>query len=47
MKLQEVLKGMCVKDWEVREDSKGRKKVYVRFHPKQETQTVKIESSVK
>lgn len=31
MKLQEVLKGMKVKNWEVRQHSSGTRVVYVRF----------------
>ena len=33
MKLNEALKGMKVKDWEVREHSNGKKVVYVHFIP--------------
>ena len=42
MKLQEVLKGMCVKSWEVREDSYGNKRVYVRFQPKKSVEEVVV-----
>ena len=42
-KLQEVLKGMKVDNWEVREHSNGSRRVYVRFveNPKPATVTVK------
>ena len=33
-KLQDAIKGMQVKNWEIREDSTGRRVVYVRFIPK-------------
>ena len=33
-KLQDAIKGMQVKNWENREDSTGRRVVYVRFIPK-------------
>jgi hypothetical protein len=29
--LADAIKGMCVDNWEVREHSNGRRKVYVRF----------------
>lgn len=43
MKLQEALKGMCVKSWEIRESDTGRKIVYVRFREKQKTERLQIE----
>ena len=33
-KLQDAIKGMQVKNWELREDSTGRRVVYVRFVPR-------------
>ena len=33
-KLQDAIKGMQVKNWEIREDSTGKHVVYVRFIPK-------------
>ena len=33
-KLQDAIKGMKVKNWEIREDSNGKRIVYVRFVPK-------------
>ena len=33
-KLQDAIKGMKVKNWEIREDSNGKRVVYVRFVPK-------------
>ena len=33
MNLNEAIKGMGVKSWERRENSSGKRKVYVRFSP--------------
>ena len=33
-KLQDAIKGMQVKNWEIREDSTGKRVVYVRFIPR-------------
>ena len=41
-KLQEAIKGMEVKNWEVREHSNGKRKVYVRFVPKATAVTVNV-----
>ena len=40
--LNEVLKGMKVKDWEVRENSGGRRVVYVHFIPAENPVTVSV-----
>ena len=42
MKLNEILKGMKVKDWEVRENSNGKKVVYVHFIPAEKPITVNV-----
>ena len=41
-KLQEAIKGMEVESWEVREHSNGKRKVYVRFVPKETVVTVNV-----
>ena len=33
-KLQDAIKGMQVKNWEIREDSTGKRKLYAQFVPK-------------
>jgi len=43
-KLSEVLTGMQVKNWEIRESSNGTRVVYVRFVENQPTTTVKVQS---
>ena len=40
--LAEAIKGMQVKSWEVREHSDGRRRVYVRFAPKEPALTVDV-----
>ena len=42
MKLNEVLKGMKVKNWETRINSNGVKVVYVRFIEEKKPVTVKV-----
>ena len=42
MKLQEAIKGMQVESWEARENSSGKRKVYVRFVPKETVVTVNV-----
>ena len=42
MKLQEAIKGMAVKSWELREYSSGKRKVYVRFVPKKPIETMSV-----
>ena len=42
MKLQEALKGMKVKNWEMRIDNRGRRVVYVRFSEKPSPITVTV-----
>lgn len=42
MKLHEVLKGMKVKNWEVRQHSNGTRTVYVRFVENPAPVTVKV-----
>ncbi len=42
MKLTEALKGMKVKNWELRLNDKGRKVVYVRFSEKPSNITVEV-----
>jgi endonuclease YncB( thermonuclease family) len=42
-KLQDAIKGMQVKNWEIREDSNGRRVVYVRFVPKEKSLMVEVE----
>ena len=43
MKLQEALKGMKVKNWEIRESSNGKRVVYVRFVENEKPITVKVD----
>ena len=43
--LAEAIKGMQVSSWEVREHSDGKRKVYVRFAPKEPTLTVDVKES--
>ena len=45
MKLQEAIKGMAVKSWERRENSDGKRKVYVRFAPKVPTPTISVKEA--
>ena len=40
--LAETIKGMQVKNWEMREHSNGRRVVYVRFVPKEPAVTVGV-----
>ena len=40
--LADAVKGMQVKSWEVREHSDGRRRVYVRFAPKEPALTVDV-----
>ena len=40
--LADAIKGMQVKNWEVREHSDGKRAVYVRFAPKEPTLTVNV-----
>ena len=42
MKLNEVLKGMKVNNWEQRNYSNGKRVVYVRFVPKEPVVTVSV-----
>lgn len=42
MKLQQALKGMKVKSWEMRLNDKGKKVVYVRFAEKEPSMTVDV-----
>ena len=42
MKLNEAIKGMAVKNWERRENSDGKRVVYVRFAPKESSVTVDV-----
>ena len=43
--LQEAIKGMQVRNWEVREHSNGRRVVYVRFEEKRPSLTVDVKES--
>jgi len=45
MKLQEAIKGMAVKSWELREYSSGKRKVYVRFVPKRSAPIVNVKEA--
>ena len=45
--LQEAIKGMQVRNWEVREHSNGRRVVYVRFEEKRPSLTVDVKESVR
>ncbi len=40
--LQEAVKGMQVKSWEMREYSDGKRVVYVRFAPKEPALTMNV-----
>jgi len=42
MKLNDALKGMKVKNWEIRESSAGTRVVYVRFTENKPATTVKV-----
>ena len=42
MILQEALKGMKIKNWEMRSDDKGRKVVYGRFTEKEPVMSVDV-----
>ena len=44
-KLADAVKGMRVESWEMREHSNGRRKVYVRFVPKEPVVTVDVNQS--
>ena len=44
-KLAEAIKGMQVENWEVREHSNGKRKVYVRFTQKKPVVTVDVNQS--
>ena len=41
-KLQEVIRGMKIASWEVREHSNGRRRVYVRFCEDSKPVTMKV-----
>ena len=43
--LAQALKGMKVNNWEIRENSKGRRVVYVRFVEKEPETTVAVEGA--
>ena len=43
--LAQVLKGMKVKNWEIRENSKGRRVVYVHFVEKEPETSVTVEEA--
>ena len=43
--LAEAIRGMQVSSWEVREHSNGKRKVYVRFAPKEPTLTVNVKET--
>ncbi|MDO5319323.1 MAG: hypothetical protein Q4G65_11900 [bacterium] len=43
--LAQALKGMKVKSWEIRENSEGRRVVYVRFVEKEPETTVAVEGA--
>ena len=43
--LAQAHKGMKVKNWEIRENSKGRRVVYVRFVEKEPETTVTVEGA--
>ena len=43
--LAQALKGMKVKNWEIRENSKGHRVVYVRFVEKEAETTVTVEGA--
>ena len=42
MKLNEAIKEMAVKNWERRENSDGKRVVYVRFAPKESSVTIDV-----
>ena len=44
-KLQDAIKGMQVESWEVREHSRGTRKVYVRFAQRKPVVTVDVNQS--
>ena len=44
-KLQDAIKGMKVESWEVREHSNGKRKLYVRFIPKEKPVTINVEET--
>ena len=44
-KLQDAIKGMKVESCEVREHSNGKRKLYVRFIPKEKSVTVNVEET--
>ena len=44
-KLQEAVKGMQVNNWEMREYSNGKRKVYVRFVPKEPVVTIAVKEA--
>ena len=44
-KLQDAIKGMQVKNWEIREDSTGKRVVYVRFIPKSPNLEVSVKET--
>ena len=44
-KLQAAIKGMKVESWEVREHSNGKRKLYVRFIPKEKPVTINVEET--
>ena len=42
-KLEKTLRTMKVESWEVREHSNGKRKLYVRFIPKEKPVTINVE----
>ena len=46
MKLQEALRGMKVKNWEMRVNDRGRRVVYVRFAPKEPAITMNVNHEI-
>ena len=44
-KFQNAVKGMKMESWEVREYSNGKRKLYVRFIPKEKSVTINVEET--
>ena len=44
-KLEKTLSTMKVESWEVREHSNGKRKLYVRFIPKEKPVTINVEET--
>ena len=44
-KLQDAIKGMKAESWEVREHSNGKRKLCVRFIPKEKSVTINVEET--